>query len=440
MIYLATLYLLQFLTVGAMFVTIMIFFDQFFKLLFVETGDSQFLTDVYNNGILKKVLFSAYLGMIFLSTFVSIALPIDRAMGYFRIVAIIMAVLMLASIAGITYFLAQRGFFPPVSTCLNVNPKQPNSCEFQDDPNETYFSMLCLAGVIMLSMYILPMLMRPLDFLSNFKNYTLGFCSYMLMMPVFTNVFQIYAMCNLHDVSWGNRPTSTGQEAFSANKQQQVNSENDYKVYRTNFVLIWLLGNVAYYIAIIEVVDSSNGAEIGEVRDSDAGYLAYFSLYLAGLVAFRVIFAIIYILKWKCRYNCLGSYKVAQVNLLDEFKKIKKTSAGGESTDDEEINKELDKLYEENKDRIGSMADESMMRSSMHEKSRRQLHDETIGYIAKKDAKEHESDEDYDFKEFEDAEVEEAEDRIYSEYKKRQAVGEAIDPDELADIAGNVPI
>jgi len=189
MIYLATLYLLQFLTVGAMFVTIIIFFDQFFKLLFVETGDSQFLTDVYNNGILKKVLFSAYLGMIFLSTFVSIALPIERAMGYFRIVAIIMAVLMLASIAGITYFLAQRGFFPPVSTCLNVNPKQPNSCEFQDDPNETYFSMLCLAGVIMLSMYILPMLMRPLDFLTNFKNYTLGFCSYMLMMPVFTNVF-----------------------------------------------------------------------------------------------------------------------------------------------------------------------------------------------------------------------------------------------------------
>ena len=70
--------------------------------------------------------------------------------------------------------------------------------------------MLCLAGVIMLSIYVLPCVMRPLDFLANFKNYTLGFTAYMLMMPVFTNVFQIYAMSNLHDVSWGNRPTSTG--------------------------------------------------------------------------------------------------------------------------------------------------------------------------------------------------------------------------------------
>ena len=31
MIYMTTLYLLQFLTVGAMFVTIMIFYDQFFE-------------------------------------------------------------------------------------------------------------------------------------------------------------------------------------------------------------------------------------------------------------------------------------------------------------------------------------------------------------------------------------------------------------------------
>jgi len=82
----------------------------------------------------------------------------------------------------------------------------------------------------------------------------------MLMMPVFTNVFQIYAMCNLHDVSWGNRPTSTGQEAFTANKNDQAKSENDYKVFRTNFVLIWLAANMGYYIMIVELV-KSNGAD-----------------------------------------------------------------------------------------------------------------------------------------------------------------------------------
>ena len=38
MIYLTTLYLLQFLTVGAMFVTIMIFYDQLFKYLLLTNS------------------------------------------------------------------------------------------------------------------------------------------------------------------------------------------------------------------------------------------------------------------------------------------------------------------------------------------------------------------------------------------------------------------
>lgn len=51
------------------------------------------------------------------------------------------------------------------------------------------------------------MLLRPLDYLKNFMNYTIGLISYLFMMPTFINIMQIYAMCNLHDISWGNRPT-----------------------------------------------------------------------------------------------------------------------------------------------------------------------------------------------------------------------------------------
>ena len=88
------------------------------------------------------------------------------------------------------------------------------------------------------------------------------------------------------------------------------------------------------------------------------------------------------------------------------------------------------------------MIDETMPLSEGRAmKSRAELHDMSIAYIAKKNQKEEEeSDQDYDFKEFDDAEVEEAEDRIYTTYKKKQNRGEVIDPDELADIAGNVPV
>ena len=47
-----------------------------------------------------------------------------------------------------------------------------------------------------------------------------------------------------------------------------------------------------------------------------------------------------------------------------------------------------------------------------------------------------------DFKEFEDADVEEAEDRIYTEYKRRIADGTigAMDDQVLNELAGNVPL
>ena len=51
MLYLVTLYLLQFLTVGAMFITIMVFFNQLFKIAFYKNTTSETLQDIYEEGI-----------------------------------------------------------------------------------------------------------------------------------------------------------------------------------------------------------------------------------------------------------------------------------------------------------------------------------------------------------------------------------------------------
>ena len=76
----------------------------------------------------------------------------------------------------------------------------------------------------MLSIYLVPIVMRPIDFLKNLGGYIVGLFSYLLLIPMFVNVFSIYAFCNLHDVSWGNRPTTTGTgtEAFSASRAVQM--------------------------------------------------------------------------------------------------------------------------------------------------------------------------------------------------------------------------
>jgi cellulose synthase/poly-beta-1,6-N-acetylglucosamine synthase-like glycosyltransferase len=72
------------------------------------------------------------------------------------------------------------------------------------------------------------MIMRPSDFCAGFTNYLMGLIMYMLLTPFFINVLTVYTMCNLHDVSWGNRPagTQTAEElSIHAKKQKKLADE-----------------------------------------------------------------------------------------------------------------------------------------------------------------------------------------------------------------------
>ena len=62
-----------------------------------------------------SVIFTwAYITLLILTVLTSIAIPIDRAMSYFRIITIIFSFLTLASLTGIVLFLTNQGFYPPV--------------------------------------------------------------------------------------------------------------------------------------------------------------------------------------------------------------------------------------------------------------------------------------------------------------------------------------
>ena len=165
-------------------------------------------------------------------------------------------------------------------------------------PVDNYpFSYLVLAGTIMLSIYLVPMILRPIDFLNNFKGYIVGLIAYLLLIPMFSNIFSIYSMCNLHDISWGNRPTTgtNGTEAFSASVKTQKETEMNYKAYRANFLFLWFCANGAYFVAMLTIAGVGND---NEVNTGDFSVLDGFSLYLAGVVVFRFFFGFLYVLKW----------------------------------------------------------------------------------------------------------------------------------------------
>ena len=152
-----------------------------------------------------------YICLLAMCLIISLALPLDRAKPCFVIALTIFGAITIISIVGMVFYLCAAGFYPEYLI------RDPATFIWVGQ-GEYYFSWLVCAGVIMLAIYTIPFLLRPVDFLENFKGYTVGLLSYLLLIPMFTNIFSIYSMSNLHDISWGNRPTqTTGTEAFSAN-------------------------------------------------------------------------------------------------------------------------------------------------------------------------------------------------------------------------------
>lgn len=193
--YLLAIYLLNYFLVSSLFVTIAVFFGESLILLTGATVDEigpYYLAFVWS-----------YFMMLVLTVFVCLSLPIDRAMTYLKVVSFIICTLFLASLSGICYYMSVEGFY----TEEYVYNRKQNAWI---PTGKVYLNWLVVAGTVVLLVYFVPFIYRPLDFAKNFLKYIIGFICYMMMLPVFSNVFQIYAMSNLHDISWGNRPASTG--------------------------------------------------------------------------------------------------------------------------------------------------------------------------------------------------------------------------------------
>ena len=291
MLYLSTLFLLQFFIVGAMFAAIYAFFDQVFASIFAS--NAQF-NKLYYDGVLLNAFVYVYIMLLAMCLIISLALPLDRAKPCFVIAITLFGGIKIAAIVGMMFYLSAAGFMPEHMTF------DPYSWTWTME-GDHHFSWLVLAGVIMLAVYTIPFLLRPIDFLENFKGYTLGLMAYLLLIPMFTNIFTIYAMCNLHDLSWGNRPTTAtlGTELVASKAKDQREAALNYKTYRANFLFLWFCANGAYFVLVLELGQS------GDQYNVNSGIFTVldgFSMYLASIVIFRVIFALLYVCKWQCRY------------------------------------------------------------------------------------------------------------------------------------------
>lgn len=212
-------------------------------------------------------------------------------------------------------------------TWVNVTGHKANS-ELPINIGGPYFSPTVLCGWIMMSVFLFPMILRPFDFINNFTAYIVGMITYMLLLPTFTNIMQIYSMCNLHDLSWGNRPAAqgtTGQEQLTSHAKKQQALKNRYLMFRINFLFFFILVN-GLYIILIDATVKDEKVEPGKpilANDGTLYAIDWFTIYLAAMVLYKLFFAVLHLMKFKC---CAHRYTPDNVNLDQEVKRMKKQS------------------------------------------------------------------------------------------------------------------
>lgn len=100
--------------------------------------------------------------------------------------------------------------------------------------------------------------------------------------PTYVNIMTIYSIVNIHDVSWGNRPTQQNEKFKRIENQKGIL----YKDYRSNFLIIWVITNIAIAAGL---VNSS--------RQGNTFVIFALGAFLVIIMVFKIILSTIHICK-----------------------------------------------------------------------------------------------------------------------------------------------
>jgi len=126
-----------------------------------------------------------YAILVFFTLLLSISAPIEKAMVYFRAIGVIFSVLTLACFVGVIGYMAATGMD---AYEMHWVESTNGMGRYVRSDGEARLSKLTVAGTIMLSVYLLPFLLRPLDFLLNLNGYVVGLLTYLVCLPMFATV------------------------------------------------------------------------------------------------------------------------------------------------------------------------------------------------------------------------------------------------------------
>ena len=140
------------------------------------------------------------------------------------------------------------------------------------------------SGEISIALLILMAMMFSLIIIINGPRSVVpvvkGIVPFLFLTGTYVNLLMIYAICNIHDCSWGNRPDK------QTDKEKKMIT--DYKNVRTRWMIMWAFCNcgIAYAINYIE----------GSGGPNSSVYINTLGLVTFGIIVIRFVGGILYVI------------------------------------------------------------------------------------------------------------------------------------------------
>jgi chitin synthase len=242
-IYMTLNFVFSLLLVGSLFATFSIFIRSFF-----DNEDCSSFGGA-------RAFETMYLGILFIFTLMSITKPIEKSTAAYTLMVILFGIFVFISLSfGVRYFWTeQRGEVVG------------------------YLMMGTLLGS-----YLVPIILNCTRL--NPIKYFVGVFILIFLSPMYINIFIIYSMANLHDISWGNRDTDS---------KKSMETKKNLEKFRALCLIVWIFLNAVYGYAIIYIS-----------RDSQRFYILVLTVLVSGTVIMKIVFAIIHFF-YDCFTRCL---------------------------------------------------------------------------------------------------------------------------------------
>ena len=259
----------MFLLVGTLYATFSIFIRSFF-----DGGDGR-------NRDIARIFELAYLILLFTFILMSITKPIEKSRLAYTCLTLIFGAFVFVSLGfGLRFF-------------------------YDNERINRYTAGLI--GTSLVGVYLVPYILNC--FKINFFTYWIGVFMLLFLSPLYINIFIIYSMCNLHDISWGNRDT---------NHKNANDTQKALEQFRALYLIIWLSLNTIYGYGLIYLNDTG-----------DSIYVLSLSILVSLVIVLKLICSVIHVL-----YDCCSRFKVRRkVRERVEESKVNPSPAGSQYED-----------------------------------------------------------------------------------------------------------